>query len=83
MDMQRSIDISQAAILSYQDNYVDVYSCSWGPPETGFTVGGPEYLTLETFKRESKQVRLFCWLVFSVCHVLCFVMCFVICLFMA
>ena len=58
LDLGYTFDVSQAGILSYEDSYVDIYSNSWGPAETGFTVGGPGYLTLETFKRETKQVRV-------------------------
>ena len=56
LDIGYTIDVTQADVLSYEDSYVDVYSNSWGPSETGFSVGGPRYLTRQTFQRETKQV---------------------------
>ena len=56
MNLGYTFDLTQAGVLSYEDGYVDVYSNSWGPVETGFTVGGPGYLTLQTFQREARQV---------------------------
>ena len=57
LDLSFTYDLTQASILGFQDNYVDVYSNSWGPLETGFTVGGPGYLTRETLKYEAEHVR--------------------------
>lgn len=42
---------------------MDVYSNSWGPLETGFTVGGPGYLTRETLKYEAEHVRAITYIV--------------------
>ena len=56
LNLSYTFDLTQATILGYHDNYVDVYSNSWGPMETGFSVDGPEYLTKETLKIETEQV---------------------------
>ena len=42
--------------MGFQDDYVDIYSNSWGPLETGFTVGGPGYLMKQALKYETDRV---------------------------
>ena len=44
-------------MLSHKEDYIDVYSNSWGPLGNGFTVGGPGYLTESTFETGANQVR--------------------------
>ena len=56
LNVSNTLDLTQADVLSYQASYVDVYSNSWGPSETGFTVGGPGYVTQRTLKRAIEQV---------------------------
>lgn len=38
-------DERQAKALMYNHHYIDVYSNSWGPGDTGFEVRGPGYET--------------------------------------
>ncbi|KAF8211840.1 peptidase S8/S53 domain-containing protein [Mycena galopus ATCC 62051] len=37
-------DIDEAAALNYGFQNVSIYSCSWGPPDTGTVMEGPDYL---------------------------------------
>jgi hypothetical protein len=38
-------DSVEASSLSYNPNYIDIYSNSWGPNDDGATVEGPGPLT--------------------------------------
>lgn len=59
LNISYTTDLLQATVLSYRDSYVDVYSNSWGPMETGFTVGHPGYFTLHTFQTQAAQVSIY------------------------
>ncbi|KAJ7217213.1 peptidase S8/S53 domain-containing protein, partial [Mycena pura] len=37
-------DADEAAALNYGFQNVSIYSCSWGPPDTGTVMEGPDYL---------------------------------------
>lgn len=37
-------DVDEAAALNFGFQNVSVYSCSWGPPDNGQSMEGPEYL---------------------------------------
>ncbi|TFK76259.1 hypothetical protein BDN72DRAFT_954035 [Pluteus cervinus] len=37
-------DVDEAAALNYGYQEVDIYSCSWGPPDNGQSMEGPAYL---------------------------------------
>jgi kexin len=37
-------DADEAAALNYGYQDVSIYSCSWGPPDDGRTMEGPDYL---------------------------------------
>ena len=50
------MDITEAQALSYQDNYVQIYSNSWGPPDNGFLVQGPGYYSERILKEGVSQV---------------------------
>ena len=49
-------DITEANALSFNNSHVDIYSNSWGPVDNGFTVGGPEWATIETLRLGVEQV---------------------------
>ena len=42
-------DAGEAAALTFNNSYVDIYSCSWGPVDSGSLVEGPRRLTQEAF----------------------------------
>jgi len=37
-------DVDEAAALNYAYKNVSIYSCSWGPPDNGQSMEGPNYL---------------------------------------
>lgn len=37
-------DVDEAAALNYGFQNVSIYSCSWGPPDNGMSMEGPNYL---------------------------------------
>ena len=43
-------DLEEAEALSHSVDLIDVYSNSWGPPDTGSSVAGPGTLVNITFK---------------------------------
>ena len=49
-------DITEAQALSYRNNYIQVYSNSWGPPDNGFLVQGPGYYSGKILKEGVSQV---------------------------
>ncbi|XP_059150191.1 neuroendocrine convertase 2-like [Physella acuta] len=40
-------DALEAEALSFNKNYIDIYSASWGPSDDGATMEGPRHLVLE------------------------------------
>lgn len=49
-------DVVEARALSYQNNYIQVYSNSWGPPDNGFLVQGPGYYSGRVLKEGTYKV---------------------------
>ena len=56
--MEAGTDVTEARMLSYNDNYIQIYSNSWGPADTGFIVGGPGELASKNFKQQTAEVRI-------------------------
>ncbi|KAI6182606.1 CRE-BLI-4 protein [Aphelenchoides bicaudatus] len=50
-------DSVEAASLTLRQNYIDIYSASWGPEDDGKTFDGPGALAQEAFYRGIKQGR--------------------------
>ena len=42
-------DAVEAASLSFNSDYIDIYSASWGPDDNGWTVDGPGKLARQAF----------------------------------
>ena len=42
-------DVDEAAALNYGFHDVDIYSCSWGPPDDGKSMEGPSYIIQKAF----------------------------------
>lgn len=60
LDFNSLSDLQAANALGHNNNYIGVYSNSWGPPDTGFTVDAlfePGLLTLMTIKNGALSVR--------------------------
>ena len=49
-------DAIEARSLKYRNDYIDIYSVSWGPEDDGKTVDGPADLTRSAFKNGINQV---------------------------
>ena len=49
-------DLNEARSLSYKRNVADIYSNSWGPYDSGYTVEGPGHLTSLAFERGAAEV---------------------------
>jgi len=52
-------DAIEARSLKFRNNYIDIYSVSWGPEDDGKTVDGPADLTRSAFKNGIMQVSLY------------------------
>ena len=57
MNLNYLTDVVEAQALSYQNNYINIYSNSWGPPDNGFLVQGPGYYSQKVLKEGSYKVR--------------------------
>ena len=55
-DVGGATDAQEARALGYQDNYIDVYSNSWGPSDFGFFVSGPNTLVQNTLRTGVTEV---------------------------
>lgn len=42
--------------LNYRPQYIDIYSNSWGPSDSGFIVGGPGTYTKKAMLKGIKEV---------------------------
>ena len=49
-------DLQEAKALSFNRNYVDIYSNSWGPNDNGFEVDGPGRLTQIALEEGAEKV---------------------------
>ena len=50
MDGGGRTDLEEAEALSHSVDLIDVYSNSWGPPDTGSSVAGPGTLVNTIFR---------------------------------
>ena len=46
----------EAKALSFNGNYIDIYSNSWGPGDLGFEVDGPGNLTQSVLEKGANEV---------------------------
>ena len=49
-------DYEEYRALAYRSNITDIYSNSWGPRDSGYTVGGPHFFTKKALKDNTKYV---------------------------
>ena len=49
-------DLLEAKALSFNRNYIDIYSNSWGPNDNGFEVDGPGRLTQIALEEGAEKV---------------------------
>ena len=52
-------DISDARALSHENDIIDIYSNSWGPPDFGYNVEGPLTLAKLTLEQGAREVNCF------------------------
>lgn len=50
-------DSIEAEALLFRNDYIDIYSASWGPSDDGATMEGPRRLSLEALRRGVKEGR--------------------------
>ena len=50
-------DLIESSGLGHMNNYIQVYSNSWGPNDFGFVVQGPGTLTKRTLYNGATRVR--------------------------
>ena len=53
-------DAMVALALQHNRQHIDIYSCSWGPEDTGWSMQGPEKLTRDQLEEGTKIVSLLC-----------------------
>ena len=53
----RATDSLEAKSLGFRNDYIDIYSCSWGPKDDGKTFGRPGKLAKEAFIRGATEGR--------------------------
>ena len=49
-------DAMEALAFQHGRQHIDIYSCSWGPEDTGWTMDGPEKLTRDQLEEGTKTV---------------------------
>lgn len=49
-------DAEKARMWSHMGNYIDVYSNSFGPPDSGYVVDGPNYVLNLSMATAMQQV---------------------------
>ena len=49
-------DAQDATALNYRLDGIDIYSNSWGPLDTGYSVGGPGTLTIQAITNGAQFV---------------------------
>ena len=55
-NVSRASDITKSHGLGHMNNYIKVYSNSWGPSDIGFKVDGPGRLTKQTLFNGATRV---------------------------
>ncbi|XP_067842304.1 PC3-like endoprotease variant B [Heptranchias perlo] len=53
----RVTDALEAAALTYNNNYIDIYSCCWGPKDNGMKFDGPRTLTTKALQVGAEEGR--------------------------
>ena len=56
VDLSSATDSHEASALGHENDYIMIYSNSWGPSDLGFVVDGPDSYTITTFKNSVASV---------------------------
>ena len=54
---RKTTDLEEAKALRHNHEATDIYSCSWGPPDTGWETDGPGALAKEAMLEGVTKVR--------------------------
>ena len=55
-DIGSATDSQEASALGYKNDYIMIYSNSWGPSDFGFKIDGPESFVKTTFSNAVTSV---------------------------
>ena len=58
LNLSSHSDLVEARAFGHRNNYIDIYSNSWGPLDLGFIVSGPGRLAWQALQRGAAQVRI-------------------------
>ena len=59
IDVGSSTDSQEASALGHKNDYIMIYSNSWGPNDFGFIVDGPDIYTKTTFSNAVTSVSFY------------------------
>lgn len=54
----KATDTLEGSSLSYRSDYIDIYSCCWGPKDDGKRFGKPGYLASKALQIGAERVNL-------------------------
>ena len=57
--MGANTDMNEERSLTYRNDVVDIYSNSWGLPDSGDVVGGPGRLTKMALQDGTREVHIY------------------------
>lgn len=57
-NLNSSSDLIESSALGFRNSYIDIYSNSWGPIDSGYTVDGPGELLTTTFENGIRNVSI-------------------------
>ena len=55
----KATDTIEGSSLSYRSEYIDIYSCCWGPKDDGKRFGKPGHLASKALQIGTQRVKLF------------------------
>lgn len=55
----KATDTLEGSSLSYRSDYIDIYSCCWGPKDDGKRFGKPGYLASKALQIGADRVKTF------------------------
>ena len=58
----KATDTLEGSSLSYRSDYIDIYSCCWGPKDDGKRFGKPGYLASKALQIGAERVKKHCLL---------------------
>ena len=63
----KATDTLEGSSLSYRSDYIDIYSCCWGPKDDGKRFGKPGYLASKALQIGAERVRSDRWSILKSC----------------